>query len=258
MSEKMTEEKKRHRESYEAWSSQGGLVELEGKKLAEIVGMMKKPLGEGYGRLFAEQSGEKNIFGGKGGWKFPLINKIRGKVHAHRFQKGLESGDIEAFGLPDRALRAVTESGKPFNVGGQFNPKRWTRSRMDANMYLALGRPLRDLFITLGHEGAHMEPLLGKQIVHGAESMTQHDFTRELEGALGDYFDKTIAKAEKAFPAEDWGREETLGEEGVQLHSKLADVYMKRYDDTVYRHRVKGVSGTRKSRLKFPAKSKEM
>ena len=232
MPKKITEEQKRHKESYEAWGSQGGLVELEGKKLAEIVGMMKKPLGEGYGRLFSEQSGEKNIFGGKGGWKFPLINKIRGKVHAHRFQKGLESGDIESFGLPGRALYAVTESGKPFNVGGEFNPKKWTRSRMDANMYLALGRPLRDILMTLGHEGAHMEPLLGKQMIHGP-SLTQDDFSRELGGALGDYFDKTIAKAEKAFPGEDWGRKETLGEEGVQLHRKLSDVYMKRYEEPI-------------------------
>ena len=225
------QEKQKFEKTYESWK-RGGLVELEGKKLAELVGMIKKPLAKGYGKLFAEQSGEKNIFGGKGGWKFPLLNRIRGHVQAHRFEKALEKGDIKPFGLQGSVLY---KQGGPFGVygsGGEYSKKGWTPSRVDANMYLAIGRPLRDILVTLAHEGAHMEPMFGEQMVHG-EILTQKSFKEKLGGSIGDYYDKSIAKAEKAFPAEDWGRKETMGEEGVQFYDKLSDIYMQRYDDPI-------------------------
>ena len=170
-----------------------GLKELEGKKLASIVGMIKKPLGKSYGKMFEMQSAEKNMFGKEGGWRFPVINRIRGNLQARRFQKALESGDIKSYGLKKKGNLHFGVNQYGFSTIGQavgeYQKHAETKSTTDATMYLALDRPIKDLLSTIAHEGGHMETMTGKQVGHVSEHTGQHAFQESINNPIREYFD---------------------------------------------------------------------
>ena len=183
--------------TYINWNNQsvaphaGGLKELEGEKLAKIVGMIQKPLGKSYGKMFAEESSEKNIFGGEGGWSFPLINRIRGGIQAKRFQKGLESGDIKTYGLHKEGKDLYSRlDGVNYRhrTVGEYEANTGTKSKSDGNMYLATDRPVSDLLSTLAHEGGHMETMTGKQVGHASEHTGQRAFKENINDPIKDYY----------------------------------------------------------------------
>ena len=192
MPSKKHEREKRHTD----WKNDSGfegLKELEGKKLASIVGMIKKPLGKSYGKMFEMQSSEKNIFGKEGGWKFPVINRIRGNLQARRFQKALESGDIKSYGLKKKGNLHFGMNQYGFTtVGesvGEYQKHAETKSTTDATMYLALDRPIKDLLSTIAHEGGHMETMTGNQVGHVSEHTGQHAFQETINNPIKEYFD---------------------------------------------------------------------
>jgi len=174
-----------------------GLYDLSGKTLADIVGSIRKPLAKAYGHLFAEKAGERNIFGGEGGWRFPLASNIRGRIHARRFEKGLRSGDTKAYG--SRSAPFSVSRGKGWYIPsvsrteGEWVADESTKSRSDASMYLALDMPAGELLKTIAHEGGHMEPMFGDQISHityegGQTSMGQDVFEKYVNKPIHDYY----------------------------------------------------------------------
>jgi len=181
-----------HPEKWEKYA----LTELSGKTLADLVGSVRKPLAKGYGHLFAEQAGEKDIFGGEGGWRFPLISNIRGRVQARRFEKGLRSGDIKTYGIEEPVAESYIDPLSLFKseATGEYRQDESTRSKSDASMYLALGGKTYDVLKSLAHEGAHMEPIFGEQIAHGWSpfegyvSMGQDVFEKYVENPVVDYW----------------------------------------------------------------------
>ena len=170
-----------------------GLKELVGKKLASIVGLIRKPLGKSYGKMFEMQSAEKNMFGKEGGWRFPVINRIRGNLQARRFQKALESGDIKSYGLKKKGNLHFGVNQYGFSTIGQavgeYQKHAETKSTTDATMYLALDRPIKDLLSTIAHEGGHMETMTGKQVGHVSEHTGQHAFQEAINNPIKEYFD---------------------------------------------------------------------
>ena len=162
---------------------ESGLVQLSGERLADIVKMAEPA--RAYGEIFSERSKEKDVFGREGkGWGFPILNKVRGKVQAHRYEKALRKGDIKVWATPEESQQEHTRikygeinpddyfSG---TVGGSYARKGWTRSKSDADLFMAVGRSLEDVLETFIHEGAHMEPLIGKQILHGGAVKTKKE-----------------------------------------------------------------------------------
>jgi len=162
---------------------ESGLVQLSGERLADVL-KMSKPA-EAYAEIFSERSKDKDILGREGkGWGFPILNKVRGKVQAHRYEKALRKGDIKVWATPEgsREEHRMMKYGKSptheetfGRVGGSYARKGWTRSKSDADLFMAIGRPLEDVLETFIHEGAHMEPLIGKQILHGGAIKTKKE-----------------------------------------------------------------------------------
>tara|TARA_R110002020_G_scaffold135957_3_gene303460 strand:- start:332 stop:1156 length:825 start_codon:yes stop_codon:yes gene_type:complete len=156
----------------EGWArkplEESDLTRLSGEKVADIIKMSRPIAKKAYSDIFTEQSKEKNIFGKEGGWGFPILNKIRGAVHARRFEKAVRGGDIRVWGdkggiSPD--MRAV----------GEYAAHKWTKSKKDADLFLAIGRPIDKILGTLIHEGGHMESMLGKQVSHRKEIKTKKE-----------------------------------------------------------------------------------
>ena len=148
---------------------ESSLIQLEGERLADIIKMVEPEASAAYTELFVERSRDKDIFGREGkGWGFPILNKVRGKVHAHRFEKALRKEDIKVWATGASSREAHTwELDEPMRTTGLYAKKGWTRSKSDADLFMAVGRPLDDVLDTLIHEGGHMEPLIGKQLLHG-------------------------------------------------------------------------------------------
>ena len=192
--------KMERRQSHKHWQDSAGwkgLKELEGKKLASIVGMIKKPLAKSYGKMFEMESSEKNIFGKEGGWSFPIVNRVRGAIQAKRFQKALESGDIKSYGLKKegKLTFGVDDIGRSTmsQTVGEYQKHSETKKRSDATMYLALDRPMRDVLSTLAHEGGHMETMTGKQVGHVSEHTGQEAFKTSINNPIAEYFDQLKA-----------------------------------------------------------------
>ena len=162
---------------------ESGLVQLSGERLADVVKMAEPA--EAYAEIFSERSKDKDILGREGkGWGFPILNKVRGKVQAHRYEKALRKGDIKVWATPEESqekhkLEKYGEKDEWWrrsgSVGGEYAKKGWTRSKSDADLFMAVGRSLDDVLETFIHEGAHMEPLIGRQIGHGKKIKTKKE-----------------------------------------------------------------------------------
>ena len=169
---------------------ESGLVQLSGERLADIVKMAEPA--RAYGEIFSERSKEKDVFGREGkGWGFPILNKVRGKVQAHRYEKALRKGDIKVWATPERtqlghkwSVKDVPSAAVPMepeylstggSTVGEYARKGWTRSKSDADLFMTVGRSLDSVLSTLIHEGAHMEPLIGKQITHSIDTKSKKE-----------------------------------------------------------------------------------
>tara|TARA_R100000789_G_scaffold44460_2_gene45568 strand:+ start:65 stop:1381 length:1317 start_codon:yes stop_codon:yes gene_type:complete len=107
----LAETREEVREQWNAndWSpyyyEKGNAMKIPGVMIADIVDAHKPELAKAYETLFKARSSFMNVFGrkkdvddygnvsGKGGWSFPLINKVRGKMLANRYEKGLRKGE---------------------------------------------------------------------------------------------------------------------------------------------------------------------
>ena len=180
--------KSRYAQQVKDWTSgrpleESGLVQLSGERLADVVKMAEPA--RAYGEIFSERSKEKDVFGREGkGWGFPILNKVRGKVQAHRYEKALRKGDIKVWATPEESQQEhirmkygeyPTYEQSLHKTGGEYAKKGWTRSKSDADLFMAVGRSLDDVLTTFIHEGAHMEPLIGKQVGHGRAIKTKKE-----------------------------------------------------------------------------------
>ena len=157
--------KSRYAEQVKDWTSgrpleESGLVQLSGERLADVVKMAEPA--RAYGEIFSERSKEKDIFGREGkGWGFPILNKVRGKVQAHRYEKALRKGDIKVWATPEESRQEHTRikygeyptyEQSFHKTGGEYAKKGWTRSKSDADLFMAVGRSLDDALATIIHE----------------------------------------------------------------------------------------------------------
>ena len=165
--------KESHSKQIKGWTSsealkKSDLTRLSGEKVADIIKMSRPVAKKAYSEIFKDQSKEKNIFGKEGGWGFPVLNKIRGAVQARRFEKAVRKGDIKVWGEKG----GMSDDG---SAVGEYASHKWTKSKSDADLFLALGRPIDKVLSTLIHEGGHMEPLFGKQVSHRKEVKTKKE-----------------------------------------------------------------------------------
>lgn len=116
---------------YYQGSRKGHSTIIDPHTIADIVEIHKPGLAKAYENLFKARSSFMNVFGrkktvdaygntsGKGGWSFPLINKVRGKMLANRYEKGLRKGGDPSYDFSISGILGYLKDSLPGMGGGK-------------------------------------------------------------------------------------------------------------------------------------------